>query len=717
MTSYGIIVVYEREQQALELALEGLAMAGHTRCVVACTPSVKQAAEQKTDQMRQHGLECQLAVAHSEGYAAAANAGAQACRQTVEHLAFLSADSVPFAPWPQALCGAGAQFPVTNAEGPGCIPCEEAVRKNRFSLRKLAAFAARRNGELVNTERFGDGLVLPAELFWSCGGFAETLALPQTAWDALALRLADAGAAIQAARSAYLHHWQNDAFAQLDPYWQAQAWQRDRDAYRALTGGEWQQKPGDSLRSLALEQPDAAFKQALRQQAQKMDALWQQADAPARALQLGQYPAVPAGELIRQLKGKLVRRVQQIGPVAGHIRARRLAQPDGYAALLETIRSKKAAGVGCVAVLAPYFADPVMSPQDGYIRRVKAVDEDVLAGQYKVYLYEHWVHQPEFLQIETMDDRHSYVHYDTRVGQQCGQVLQLIRECGVCYSHSILRLLPADDPCDDARRLDLFGLPGVTYVWDVHGAVPEEFALDGKQAEAEAAARAEALYAAHADVVVTVNRATQRHLLQKYPHMHAQFVNMPIFNEDLAAKEMVQGTRPQVHGKPLAVYAGGLQAWQKIPLMQQCMAAAEQSLAYKIYTPEPDAFAELWQGKPFADLELDTKTPLQLMEEYPRCSYGFVLRDDIAVNNVACPTKLIEYLQYGIVPILHTERIGDFAALGMQYVPDTVLLDGRLPAEEQRAAMAQNNLQVLQKLKQDAVEGRKALQALMNGGL
>ena len=105
------------------------------------------------------------------------------------------------------------------------------------------------------------------------------------------------------------------------------------------------------------------------------------------------------------------------------------------------------------------------------------------------------------------------------------------------------------------------------------------------------------------------------------------------------------------------------------------------------------------------------------MEEYPRCSYGFVLRDDIAVNNVACPTKLIEYLQYGIVPILHTERIGDFAALGMQYVPDTVLLDGRLPAEEQRAAMAQNNLQVLQKLKQDAVEGRKALQALMNGGL
>ncbi|MBQ7860018.1 MAG: hypothetical protein IJ347_07815 [Faecalibacterium sp.] len=716
----GIIVVYTRQQQAVDLALEVLAMAGHKHCILACAPSVRQLAEQKAQTAAALGLECVVAVSGAEGYSAAANAGAAACDAIYSHLAFLSADSVPFTLWPNALCGEGAAFPATNAPGVGSVPCEEAVRKNRFSLRKLAAFAQKREvneHNSVKTERFTDGLVLPAALFRGCGGFAESLTLPQLAWDELALRLQSGGVSLACVRSVYLHHWVDDAFSQIDPYWQAQEVKANRNAYAALTGAEWQQRPGDTLRSLALETAEPVLAAALRAQAQQMDSLWVRADTPPRALELGQYPEVPAGELVRQLKGKTLRRLKSIGPVANHIRARNLANPAGFAELLDAVQKKKAAGIGCVAILAPYFADSRMSPQDGYIRRVKAVDEDVLDKQYKIYCYEHWVHQPEFLQVQILDDSHAYVQYDSRVPEQRRQVLQLIEACGVCYSHSVLRLLPAHDTCDTASRLPLFDLPGVKYVWDVHGAVPEEFALDGKQAEAEAAAQAEALFAAGADVIVTVNRATQQHLLKKYPGIKARFVNMPIFNEDLAARGEISAVRPQVNGKPLAVYAGGLQAWQKIPLMQQCMAAADAHLAYKIYTPEPDAFAQLWQGNPFTDLELDTKTPQQLMEEYTQCSYGFVLRDDIAVNNVACPTKLIEYLQYGIVPVLHTEKIGDFAALGMQYLTDESLLNGNYPSEEERIAMAESNLQVLHKLKADAVSGRESLRALMCGGL
>lgn len=100
------------------------------------------------------------------------------------------------------------------------------------------------------------------------------------------------------------------------------------------------------------------------------------------------------------------------------------------------------------------------------------------------------------------------------------------------------------------------------------------------------------------------------------------------------------------------------------------------------------------------------------MAEYQTAHYGFVLRDDITVNNVACPTKLVEYLQYGILPILLTPNIGDFAARGMEYLPLEDLLAGKLPSEEQRRQMAARNGEVLGLLLQDHLDGRRQLAAL-----
>lgn len=39
--------------------------------------------------------------------------------------------------------------------------------------------------------------------------------------------------------------------------------------------------------------------------------------------------------------------------------------------------------------------------------------------------------------------------------------------------------------------------------------------------------------------------------------------------------------------------------------------------------------------------------------------FGFVLRDDIAVNNVATPTKLSSYLSAGVIPI-YSSALKDF---------------------------------------------------------
>ena len=35
-------------------------------------------------------------------------------------------------------------------------------------------------------------------------------------------------------------------------------------------------------------------------------------------------------------------------------------------------------------------------------------------------------------------------------------------------------------------------------------------------------------------------------------------------------------------------------------------------------------------------------------------------REEILVNAVACPTKLVEYMYWGVVPVVITPNIGDF---------------------------------------------------------
>ncbi len=74
---------------------------------------------------------------------------------------------------------------------------------------------------------------------------------------------------------------------------------------------------------------------------------------------------------------------------------------------------------------------------------------------------------------------------------------------------------------------------------------------------------------------------------------------------------------------------------------------------------------------------IDRKTHAELKEIYTECHYGFILREDSIVNQVACPTKLVEYLAMGVVPIVDSNNIGDFKTMGMRFITLEQLLRGQ----------------------------------------
>ncbi len=359
--------------------------------------------------------------------------------------------------------------------------------------------------------------------------------------------------------------------------------------------------------------------------------------------------------------------------------------------VMEAIRESRQ-GRGCVCIFAPIF--DISNDKDGYIQRVKAIDETVFHGYLRIYLYDDGSQLDDWNVIR-VDAEHLYIRLNSHNPTNRNLLFQLTREAGLIYTHSLLRFMT--DRIHEGM-LQVFAQEGVKRIWDVHGAVPEEYLLNGKRASCSVANDVEAFLYTHVDVILTVTESMTRHLRQKHGATHAQIIVLPIFSPgSLSIKS--GSTDHKAFTPPLIVYAGGLQSWQNIALMQDVMEQTMQTLRYRILVPNPKLFVKSW-GKRAAMQQISvlSRPPEEMEEEYKIAQYGFVLRDDIAVNHVACPTKIMEYLQHGVIPILKSPTIGDFCALGMQYVSYEQLIQGKLPSEAERQKMVEENFRILDRL-------------------
>ena len=150
--------------------------------------------------------------------------------------------------------------------------------------------------------------------------------------------------------------------------------------------------------------------------------------------------------------------------------------------------------------------------------------------------------------------------------------------------------------------------------------------------------------------------------------------------------------------------------------MQKAMCETKNDCVFRVFTPHPQEFWDIWgDRKCIADVSVSSRSPQDLMKEYEACHYGFLLRKDITVNHVACPTKVVEYISKGIVPIINTEHVGDFVSDGMQYISLEDFLSKPLPDEETRIKMVRANLLVFDKLIERFEHGRNELQKIFRG--
>jgi len=154
-----------------------------------------------------------------------------------------------------------------------------------------------------------------------------------------------------------------------------------------------------------------------------------------------------------------------------------------------------------------------------------------------------------------------------------------------------------------------------------------------------------------------VSERMLEHYRKKYSYKKNNYIIMPCFNDQIKQDAFVD----LKYKTPSFVYTGNLAGWQCFPKIVELFKMIKAKLpeaTLTVYTPDQEEANAILTTKG-VDASIKYVPYTQLAEEIKGFKYGFLIRDDHPVNNVATPTKMCNYLANGIIPI-YSNVIGDF---------------------------------------------------------
>jgi len=118
------------------------------------------------------------------------------------------------------------------------------------------------------------------------------------------------------------------------------------------------------------------------------------------------------------------------------------------------------------------------------------------------------------------------------------------------------------------------------------------------------------------------------------------------------------------------VYVGGVSGWQninKMLLMFSEISKGTVQCYLTIITNDLSSVISKIKKNKIVNVEVKSIDDRNLLlEELTKHDFGFLIRDDILMNNVSSPIKYVEYISHGVIPIL-TKGIGDYSMLTIEH--------------------------------------------------
>lgn len=298
--------------------------------------------------------------------------------------------------------------------------------------------------------------------------------------------------------------------------------------------------------------------------------------------------------------------------------------------------------------------------KEGMSQRVMAIDKHFSADRRTYLSVSHRFYKKKEIHIIS----ENAVQYRCNLFLHFFFIVRLLAKSKFVYFHSMYNVFPVF-PCL------LFIKSDKRLILDVHGVVPEENKFIGRNFRAMLFGFVEKYLFGRLYLAISVTDVMSAFYKEKYPACKMDQITYPILpsnviNDKYAVQDIVSEEVINV------IYSGNLQAWQNIDLMVDMISSnLSPFVKYDILTGDPERMIQVLTDKGLVineNLSVNSVTPEALAEYYAKAHYGFILRDDIIVNRVACPTKVIEYMHYGMIPIVKSENIGDFYNLGYEHI-------------------------------------------------
>jgi len=342
--------------------------------------------------------------------------------------------------------------------------------------------------------------------------------------------------------------------------------------------------------------------------------------------------------------------------------------------------------------------------RDGMMQRVAAIDT-IFASTPRRYLdISFWKNRRRSVSLHgmvTVEHVNFFLHHH--------YVFCRLKEANWIFIHSALNAV---------KVVSFLRLFRAKTIFDVHGVVPEETRFVGAPLRVAVFQIVERLMVRDARLLIFVTRRMQGHFIKKYPH--AENCRAGIILPNLHPRCIPEGPafhRERAEGSLRLVYAGGAQKWQNIDLMLKKLdqlASRRRNWRASIFLPQWDLaeFRSKLDRLGCRDLvEVASLPHDELIARYEMMDAGFVLRNATLLNEVAMPTKLVEYLLHGVVPIVLSADLGDFVQYGYQYLTLRDLLEGRMCDSQTLEAMRRSNFKVLASIRTCALESSNRLAA------
>lgn len=298
--------------------------------------------------------------------------------------------------------------------------------------------------------------------------------------------------------------------------------------------------------------------------------------------------------------------------------------------------------------------------KDGMIRRISEIDKKIEKEVKRIYLD---ISFRKNLKKEVRIEGNLEV-YKVNFFKEYFFIKNEIKKNDTIYIHSLYNYL----------KIHFFNTKNKKIILDVHGIVPEEVEFLGNKFKSKVLNYFERKLFKKIKKIIFVTKQMENFYRKKYPENLWKIEShiFPIMeNKGYNSKKKLTNLPANISNKTIVIYSGNIQKWQNIDLMIDIISKnLSKEIYYIILTGQKAEMINKIQEKRILEecYLVESVLPEELPNYYEIANYGFVLRDSHILNRVSNPTKLGEYLDYGIIPIVKLEEIGDYKKLGYEYI-------------------------------------------------